>query len=77
MSTTLKCQECKTGQISEQTGDYHTVYNDGETTRKLVVPHLTWWECDQCGDVVLDAAAMEQIEALRSAVVGLPRKGAK
>ena len=66
------CLECKVGQLEEKRGDYETQYVDREEkTQRLIVPGLSWLECDNCGEVILDDEAMSAIEAARRKGLGL------
>ncbi len=66
------CPECRKGSLVEKHGDYESVYMDREQrSHPLVVPGISWLQCDSCGEVVLDDAAMTAIEAARRQALGL------
>jgi putative zinc finger/helix-turn-helix YgiT family protein len=68
----LNCSECKEGVLVERTGDYETTYRDrNERSHRLIVPEVTWLECDKCGDVTLDDRAMSAIETARRGALGI------
>ena len=66
------CFECKKESVVQKSGDYETTYidRDGES-RPLLVPNVTWLECEECGDVTLDHRAMSAIESARREALGL------
>ena len=69
---TLICPECKKESLIQRTGEYETTYidHDGRST-SLKVPEVTWLECTNCGEAILDDRAMASIEAARRRAVGL------
>jgi len=68
----ILCPECKKGRLTTKYGDYRSSYLDrDENSHPLVVPRVTWLECDTCGEIVLDDLAMSVIEATRRRALGL------
>jgi putative zinc finger/helix-turn-helix YgiT family protein len=68
----LNCPECKEGGLVERRGNYETTYRDrNERSHRLIVPGVTWLECEKCGDVTLDDRAMSAIETARRGALGL------
>lgn len=66
------CPECKNGLLIERTGEYETVYRDrNERSLRLKVPGVTWLECENCGDTILDDRAISKIETARREAIGL------
>jgi putative zinc finger/helix-turn-helix YgiT family protein len=69
---TLICPECKRESLIRRTGEYETTYIDHDGRSKgLRVPDVTWLECSNCGEAILDDRAMASIEAARRSAVGL------
>lgn len=68
----MNCPECKQGRLVKRYGEYETTYVDRNgQTQALVVPEITWLECNNCGEVVLENKAMSLIEAARRKALGL------
>jgi putative zinc finger/helix-turn-helix YgiT family protein len=59
------CPECGRGQLHEKSGVYETTFSDGDESRPLKVTNMKWLECDECGEVILDDSAMDQVERAR------------
>jgi putative zinc finger/helix-turn-helix YgiT family protein len=60
---TSRCPECGNDSLVEKSGVYETSFIDRKGSKQdLHVPELTWLECNECGEVVLEDAAMERIE---------------
>lgn len=71
MSTEI-CPVCGRGTLQQITGMYETSLSDrnGEV-RPLEIPGVTWKQCDQCKEIILDDAATQTIEAARRNALGL------
>jgi putative zinc finger/helix-turn-helix YgiT family protein len=68
----LICAECKKGVLVKKTGDYETAYIDHDgKSRALTVPNVTWLECKDCSEVILDDQSMSTIEAGQRKARGL------
>lgn len=65
------CPVCRTGQLRLKTGTYETVFNDGEEEKALKVPDMSWFDCEHCGEVVLDDNAMDRIDQAKYRTLGL------
>jgi putative zinc finger/helix-turn-helix YgiT family protein len=66
------CPECKMEQLALKRGDYETQYVDrDEKTQRLTVLGLSWLECTNCGEVILEDEAMAMVEAARRKALGL------
>lgn len=65
------CPECGSGQLLKKTGIYETALFDGDDSKPLQVPNMNWLECDNCGEVIFDDSAMDQIERARYKELGL------
>ena len=65
------CSECKRGVLIRQRGNYETVFVDQHgKTLPLRVPGMTWLECNECGEVVIESDSMSIIEAARREAMG-------
>lgn len=66
------CAMCGQGPLHAVKGTYETEFldRDGEV-QKLLVPDVTWNECENCREVFLDDAATRLIEAARRKALGL------
>jgi putative zinc finger/helix-turn-helix YgiT family protein len=72
----LICPECKEEKLVQKTGEYETTYVDrNDQSHPLKVPGVTWLECVNCGETILDDRAMSAIESARRAVMGLLTPG--
>lgn len=68
----LTCPECNKNDLIEKTGLYETTYvSSGGKTEGLKVPDVTWLECTNCGEQILDDRAMATIESARLKAQGL------
>lgn len=70
--STFVCPQCKKESLKERNGDYETTYLDRQDKPvPLVIPNLTWLQCANCGEVLLDDDAMSAIEAAQRKAQGL------
>jgi putative zinc finger/helix-turn-helix YgiT family protein len=67
-----KCPVCNVGVLKEVSGDFITEYTsrDGEVV-PLKVRNLTWLQCNQCGESILDDIATSAVEAAQRHAEGL------
>ena len=60
------CALCGKPSLRTFKGTYETQFIDREgTLQKVAVPDVVWQECANCGEALLDDAAMQAIEAAR------------
>jgi putative zinc finger/helix-turn-helix YgiT family protein len=68
----MTCDECKSGKLRKAIVPYHTTFRDVEgDVKNLVVDNVVVYRCDECGNELLDDAAMQQIEDARRHALGL------
>jgi putative zinc finger/helix-turn-helix YgiT family protein len=68
----LICPECKKDSLIEKRGEYETTYVDRNGhSQTLKVPDVTWLECTNCDEVILDDRAMATLEDARRKALGL------
>jgi putative zinc finger/helix-turn-helix YgiT family protein len=66
------CPVCGHGNLRAAGGTYETRFLDRQgQAHELKVPDIDWTECDQCGEVFLDEAASQVVEAARRKALGL------
>jgi putative zinc finger/helix-turn-helix YgiT family protein len=67
-----KCPVCNRGALKEVWGDFMTEFatRDGEV-KPLRIQNLTWLQCENCGEIILDELATGAIEAARRQAQGL------
>jgi putative zinc finger/helix-turn-helix YgiT family protein len=70
--TAGNCPICGCGTLHERKGTYETSFSDRNgDIHELRVPELSWQECDQCKEALLDDAATQRTEAVRRNALGL------
>jgi putative zinc finger/helix-turn-helix YgiT family protein len=67
-----KCPVCSSGALKEVWGDFATEFatRDGGV-RPLLVQNLSWLQCEECGESILDELASGTVEAARRQAQGL------
>jgi putative zinc finger/helix-turn-helix YgiT family protein len=64
------CPICGEGHLREEQGDFTATLHDGEAA-DLVVPGITWFHCDSCGEDILDETAEAAISSARRRALGI------
>ena len=64
------CPICGEGHLREEQGDFTATLHDGEAI-DLVVPGISWFHCDSCGEDILDETAEAAISSARRRALGI------
>ena len=66
------CPICGEGALTQKTGTYETQFQDRSgAVLPLYVPDVSWLECENCGEAILDPAAAERVDQARRQALGL------